>query len=187
VVGPEGLIRVVNRQTEILFGYSRDELLGQPVERLIPERLSADHPRLRMGFLANASARSMGATLELAARRKDGSEFPVDISLAPLQTEEGVLVSAAVRDTTERKRAQEALLEREAELALARDQALEASRLKSDFLANMSHEIRTPMNAVIGLTGLLLDSTLSDEQREYLGAVRSAGEALLEIINDLLD
>ncbi|MGI8809322.1 MAG: PAS domain S-box protein [Acidimicrobiales bacterium] len=187
VVGPDGLIRIVNRQAEILFGYSRDELLGQPVELLIPERFAARHPRLRADFLADASARAMGANLELAARRRDGSEFPVDISLAPLQTEEGVLVSAAVRDVTERRRAQAALLEREAELALARDQALEASRLKSDFLANMSHEIRTPMNAVIGLTGLLLDSSLSAEQREYLGAVRSAGEALLEIINDLLD
>ena len=187
VVGPDGLIRIVNRQTELLFGYSRDELLGQPVERLIPDRFAARHPKLRTGFLADASARAMGANLELAARRRDGSEFPVDISLAPLETEEGVLVSAAVRDVTERKRAQAALLEREAELALARDQALEASRLKSDFLANMSHEIRTPMNAVIGLTGLLLDSNLSGEQREYLGAVRSAGEALLEIINDLLD
>ena len=187
VVGPDGLIRIVNRQTEILFGYSRDELLGQPVERLIPDRFAAHHPARRKGFLADASARAMGANLELAARRKDGSEFPVDISLAPLQTEDGVLVSAAVRDVTERKRAEAALLEREAELAMARDQALEASRLKSDFLANMSHEIRTPMNAVIGLTGLLLDSTLSAEQREYLGAVRSAGEALLEIINDLLD
>jgi PAS domain S-box-containing protein len=187
VVGPDGLIRIVNRQTELLFGYSREELLGQPVERLIPDRFAGHHPDLRAGFLANASARAMGANLELAARRKDGSEFPVDISLAPLQTEEGVLVSAAVRDVTERKRGQAALLEREAELALARDQALEASRLKSDFLANMSHEIRTPMNAVIGLTGLLLDSKLDTEQREYAQAVRSAGESLLEIINDLLD
>jgi len=187
VVGPDGLIRVVNRQTELLFGYSRQELLGRPIEQLIPDRCATHHPRLRAGFLANASARAMGANLELSARRKDGSEFPVDISLAPLETEEGVLVSAAVRDVTERKRAQAALLEREAELALARDQALEASRLKSDFLANMSHEIRTPMNAVIGLTGLLLDSTLNTEQREYAGAVRSAGESLLEIINDLLD
>jgi PAS domain S-box-containing protein len=187
VVGPDGLIRIVNRQTELMFGYSRDELLGQPVERLIPDRFARRHPTLRAGFLANASARAMGANLELAARRRDGSEFPVDISLAPLQTEEGILVSAAVRDVTERKRAQAALLEREAELALARDQALEASRLKSDFLANMSHEIRTPMNAVIGLTGLLLDSNLDAEQREYAAAVRSAGESLLEIINDLLD
>jgi signal transduction histidine kinase/ActR/RegA family two-component response regulator len=111
----------------------------------------------------------------------------VDISLAPLETEEGMLVSAAGRDVTERKQAEAALLEREAELALARDQAVEASRLKSDFLANMSHEIRTPMNAVIGLTGLMLDSPLTAAQREYASAVRSAGEALMDIINDILD
>ena len=161
VVGADGLIRLVNRQTEVLFGYERAELLGQPVECLIPERFAAGHPHMRSGFYAHPSVRAMGANVELAARRKDGSEFPVDISLAPLETEEGMLVSAAVRDVTERKQAEAALLEREAELALARDQAVEASRLKSDFLANMSHEIRTPMNAVIGLTGLMLDSPLT--------------------------
>jgi len=187
VMGADGLIRLVNRQTEVLFGYSRSELVGQPVERLIPDRLAVGHPDLRSGFFANPSVRAMGANLELAARRKDGSEFPVDISLAPLETEEGVLVSAAVRDATERKRAEAALLEREEQLAAARDVAVEASRLKSDFLANMSHEIRTPMNAVIGMTGLLLDSPLSVEQQEYAEAVRSAGEALLDIINDILD
>jgi PAS domain S-box-containing protein len=187
VVGADGLVRLVNRQTEVLFGYERAELLGQPVERLIPERFAAGHPQMRSGFNADPSVRAMGANVELAARRKDGSEFPVDISLAPLETEEGMLVSAAVRDVTERKQAEAALLEREAELALARDQAVEASRLKSDFLANMSHEIRTPMNAVIGLTGLMLDSPLTAAQREYASAVRSAGEALMDIINDILD
>ncbi|MDQ6724795.1 MAG: PAS domain S-box protein [Actinomycetota bacterium] len=187
VVGVDGLIRLVNRQTEVLFGYSRAELVGEPVECLIPNRLAAGHPDLRSSFFANPSVRAMGANLELAARRKDGSEFPVDISLAPLETEEGVLVSAALRDASERKRAEAELLEREEQLAAARDMAVEASRLKSDFLANMSHEIRTPMNAVIGMTGLLLDSPLSAEQYEYAGAVRSAGEALLDIINEILD
>jgi PAS domain S-box-containing protein len=187
VMGPDGLIRLVNRQTEVLFGYERADLVGQPVECLLPDLLAADDPQQRAGFFANPSVRTMGANLELAARRKDGSEFPVDISLAPLETEEGLLVSAAVRDVTARKRAETALLEREEQLAAARDVALEASRLKSDFLANMSHEIRTPMNAVIGLTGLLLDTPLTEVQTEYASAVRSAGEALLEIINDILD
>ncbi|HVL50350.1 MAG TPA: PAS domain S-box protein [Actinomycetota bacterium] len=180
VMGSDGLIRLVNRQTEVLFGYSRQELLGRSVEQLIPDRLASHHPQLRTGFFDKPSVRAMGAGLELAARRKDGTEFPVDISLSPLETEEGVLVSAAVRDVTDRKRL-------ESELEAARDQALEASRLKSDFLANMSHEIRTPMNAVIGMTGLLLDTDLGAGQREYAEAVRSAGEALLQIINDILD
>jgi PAS domain S-box-containing protein len=82
VVGDDGRIRLVNRQTEVLFGYDRSELVGQPVERLIPERLASLHPHQRAGFFANPSVRTMGASLELAARRKDGSEFPVDISRA---------------------------------------------------------------------------------------------------------
>ena len=180
VIGSDGIVRLVNRQTEVLFGYSRAELIGQPVETLIPERFAGHHPALRDSFAHNPSVRAMGAGLELAAKRKDGTEFPVDISLSPLETEEGVFISAAVRDVTDRKRL-------ESELEAARDQAVEASRLKSDFLANMSHEIRTPMNAVIGMTGLLLDTELTGNQRQYAEAVRSAGEALLRIINDILD
>jgi len=187
VVGADGLIRLVNRQTELLFGWSRSELVGQPVERLIPDRLSAHHPVLRAGFFVNPSVRTMGANLELAARRKDGSEFPVDISLSPLDTEEGVLVSASVRDVTERKRAEAALLEREEQLAAARDEALEGSRLKSQFLANMSHEIRTPMNGVLGLAQLLLTGDLDPEQRRRVMQLHESGESLLAIINDILD
>jgi PAS domain S-box-containing protein len=187
VVGSDGLIRLVNKQTEVLFGYSRSELIGEPVERLIPERLAGHHPDLRSGFFSAPSVRAMGANLELAARRKDGSEFPVDISLAPLETEEGVLVSAAVRDVTERKRSEAKLREREEQLAAARDQALEASRLKSQFLANMSHEIRTPMNGVLGMAELILTGPLPPEQRSRILNLKESGEGLLTIINDILD
>jgi PAS domain S-box-containing protein len=187
VMGTDGFIRLVNRQTEVLFGYAREELIGQPVERLIPERLAAHHPDLRSGYFAAPSVRAMGANLELAARRKDGSEFPVDISLAPLETEEGLLVSAAVRDVTERKRAEAELREREEQLAAARDQALEASRLKSQFLANMSHEIRTPMNGVLGMAELILTGPLPPEQRSRILNLKESGESLLTIINDILD
>ncbi|HEU4866486.1 MAG TPA: PAS domain S-box protein [Actinomycetota bacterium] len=187
VVGSDGLIRLINRQTEVLFGYTRDELIGEPVERLIPKRLAEHHPDLRTGYFSAPAVRAMGAGLELAARRKDGTEFPVDISLAPLETEEGVLVSAAVRDVTERKRAEAELREREEQLAAARDQALEASRLKSQFLANMSHEIRTPMNGVLGMAELILTDDLPPQQRERMKNLKESGQGLLTIINDILD
>jgi diguanylate cyclase (GGDEF)-like protein/PAS domain S-box-containing protein len=109
IAGEQGEIALVNAQTERLFGYSREELIGQPVELLIPERLGQRHAWHRSGFAAAPSVRQMGAGLELAARRKDGSEFPVEISLSPLQTDSGMVVSASVRDITARKRAESAL------------------------------------------------------------------------------
>jgi len=104
ITDADGVIRLVNRQAEALFGYRRDELVGRPVELLMPERVRQQHPDHRKGYLAGPAARPMGLGLELSARRKDGSEFPVDISLSSLETENGLLVSAAVRDLTERKR-----------------------------------------------------------------------------------
>jgi PAS domain S-box-containing protein len=106
VVDEAGLIRLVNRQTEALFGYPRADLLGQPLELLIPERFRRSHPHRREGYFEKPQVRPMGAG-ELAAVRKDGSEFPVDVSLSPLETEEGMLVSAAIRDVTERKEAEQ--------------------------------------------------------------------------------
>jgi len=104
IVDQDGKIRIVNSQTEAFFGFSRQELLGQPVEMLIPERLRDKHIANRVGFFANPHVRAMGEGMELFGRRKDGSEFSVDISLSPLTTKDGPMVSAAIRDVTRRRR-----------------------------------------------------------------------------------
>src|SRR6266540_951841 len=107
-VDPAGRITLVNAATERLFGYRREELIGQPVEILVPDAVRADHPGHRGRYLADPQPRPMGAGMALAARRRDGTEFPAEISLSALETEDGLLVSAAVRDVTERQKAAEA-------------------------------------------------------------------------------
>lgn len=108
VVGQCGGILKMNAQGEKLFGYPREEYLSQPVEMLIPQRFAGHHPEHCSGYVANSRVRPMGAGLELFARRKDGSEFPVDVMLSPAETPEGRLVLAVVRDITDRRRAEEA-------------------------------------------------------------------------------
>ncbi|MDQ0946892.1 PAS domain S-box-containing protein [Streptomyces phaeochromogenes] len=111
IVDDMGTMRLVNAQTEALFGYRREELLGQPVELLIPGRFRAHHLQHRDGYAANRQVRPMGAGLELHGLRRDGTEFPVEISLSPLETADGLLVSAAVRDVSDRRRAEERINE----------------------------------------------------------------------------
>jgi PAS domain S-box-containing protein len=180
VIDPKGRILLVNAQTEKLFGYEREELVGSPIETLVPDRFRDRHPEHRQSYSSEPKTRPMGMGLDLFGRRKDGREFAAEISLSPIVTDAGTLVTAAIRDVTERKRDMETQNRR----------MEEANRLKSEFLANMSHELRTPLNAIIGFSKLLHTGKagpLSATQTEYLGDILSSSEHLLQLINDVLD
>ena len=178
-----GHIVFANGHAEALFGYGRGELHGKPIEALLPPRFRTAHLAHRAGYFEQPRTRAMGAGLDLYGLRRDGSEFPVEIGLSPMQIGETVLVMSAIRDTTERKRF-------ERELQVKNLQLVDAMRAKDRFLASMSHELRTPLNAIIGFTGTLLmklPGPLNTDQEKQLRTVQSSAKHLLSLINDLLD
>jgi protein-histidine pros-kinase len=170
IVDHNGCIVLTNAQVERLFGYRREELVGRGVEVLVPGRFAGAHRAFRSGYVAEPRTRPMGLAGDLFARRKDGSEFPVEISLAPLETDEGLLVSAAVRDISQRRRVEE-----------------EANRVKDEFFATVSHELRTPLTSMIGYAEIMAElEDLSPYGRRFLSVIRRSAERELRLVDDLL-
>ncbi len=170
IVNRDGAIVLVNAQVEELFGYRRAELVGEQVEILVPDRYTGMHMAFRNGYVSEPRTRPMGLAGDLHARRKNGSEFPIEVMLSPLETDDGLLISAAIRDISERRRMQE-----------------ETDRVKDEFFATVSHELRTPLTSMIGYGELMSDlEELSPQGQRFLSVIMRSAERELRLVDDLL-
>ena len=175
IVDQHGTIVLVNAQTEKMFGYPRAELLGQRVESLVPRRFHGAHPGHRAAYTASPKFREMGTGLELFGLRKDGSEFPIEISLSPIETPEGLLISSAIRDITERRRAAVALA--------AANRELEA------FSYAVAHDLRAPLRGMNGFAQILADEyadKLDADGQDCLREIQQSAERMARLIDALL-
>ena len=180
VVDTAGTVCFANQQVSTLFGYAHDEVVGRSVEQLVPERFRGRHAGLRSGYLKGGGARPMGQGLDLYGRRRDGSEFPVEISLSPIRDGDYVFAAAAIRDVSDRKRA-------EAQLITARESADRANQAKSRFLATASHDLRQPLQSLSLLNGTLRRIVVDPAANEALVQQDQAIAAMARLLNALLD
>lgn len=191
-----GKIVLVNSRAEMMFGYDRDELVGQPIEILIPTRFRDEHPQHVARYLEHPAARVMGSGRDLSAVRKDGTEFPVEVGLNPFEAEEGMLVYSSVIDVTRRKAAEAALRKGEASLRAAfrlleaqAKQLAEANESLSQYAYVVSHDIKAPLRAIRNYSDFLVEDlgqVLHEEQAEYLHGLAESVDQCEHLVNDLL-
>lgn len=190
VVDQKGLIVVVNSQTERMFGHDRVEIIGEPVEILVPKRFRKKHAKHRYGYYGEHPTRPMGVGLDLFGLRKNGTEFPVEISLSPLETEDGLLVSAAIRDVTQRRRMEEDVQKLNEDLKQRAAQLEAANKELEAFSYSVSHDLRAPLRSIDGFSHVVLEDygeQLPEDARSYLERVRAAAQRMAVLIDDLLN
>ena len=180
IVDEAGEIAIVNGQAERMFGYDRDELLGNSIEMLLPDRLRESHVGHRETYANKPSLRPMGAGLELVAQRKDGSEFPVEISLSPVTTAKTSFISSVIRDVTRRKHM-------EREIIAAQEAAERANKANTAFLAAASHDLRQPVQALSLLNGALRRTVKDERALEMIEHQEHSLTAMTNLLNSLLD
>ena len=180
IVDRRGRIVIVNSQTERMFGYLREDMYGEPVEMLLPGELRHSHVKSRSGYTVDPHVRPMGRGMELRGLRKDGSQFPVEISLSPVTTEGGSFVSSVIRDVTERKRM-------ELEINEARRSAERANKANTAFLAAASHDLRQPVQALSLLNGALRRTVDSPLAMEMIDSQQQSLDTMTNLLNSLLD
>lgn len=190
VVDKLGIINLINSQTEKLFGYGRAELVGQTIEILVPKRLRKKHSKHREGYYEEHPFRPMGVGLQLFGLRKNGTEFPLEISLSPLESEDGLLVSAAIRDITDRKQVEEDIKQLNQDLKQRAAQLEAANKELESFSYSVSHDLRAPLRSIDGFSHILIEDyggQLPPEGIGYLERVRAAAKRMAELIDDLLN
>ncbi len=183
IINAEGLVEVYNPACAKLFGYDAGEVIGRNVKMLMPAPYREEHDGYMRNYLETGHRKIIGIGRAVTGRRKDGSTFPMELSVGEAQQDGRTVFIGIIRDITERHRQQ-------AEIQLAKEAAEAASAAKTKFLAIMSHELRTPLNAIIGFSQVLdqgIGGSLSTTQKDYLKDIRVAGEQLLSLVNDLLD
>ncbi|MBE0649948.1 MAG: PAS domain S-box protein [Bacteroidales bacterium] len=180
MVNSKGIIQMVNLQAESYFGYSRNEMIDNSVEMLVPDSAKIGHISERLNYMSHPKTRNIGDGLDLSGRKKDGTVFPIDVALSPIQLNNETSVLASIIDISKRKAIED-------EIKNAKVEADRANLAKSEFLSRMSHELRTPMNSILGFAQLMKMGELSPSHKKGVEHILKNGKHLLELINEVLD